>query len=88
MFSQLNPPLPLFIVSKNTSALAHGLIDYGPEHNLLWVCFLNDSGECWTVPNKDIRMEWNYSMSRTPAPLSKEKANETVTPLHPKKQNE
>lgn len=66
MFTQLNPPLPLFIVSKNLTALAHAVIDYGPESHLLWVCFVNQSGECWTVPNSDIRMEWNYSLGRTP----------------------
>ena len=26
-------------------ALAHFLIDYGPEHDLMWVCFQDDSGE-------------------------------------------
>ena len=46
MFTQLNPPLPLFIASKNIADLAHAVIDYGPEHHLLWVCFLNESGEC------------------------------------------
>ena len=84
MFTQLNPPLPLFIPSKNASALAHGIIDYGPEHHLLWVCFLSESGECWTVPNSDIRMEWNYSLGRIPS--SKQDTVKIVTPIHGKKQ--
>ena len=86
MFTQLNPPLPLFIPSKNASALAHGIIDYGLEHHLLWVCFLNENGKCWTVPNSDIRMEWNYSMGRVP--LSKQDTIKTVDSIHGKKQTE
>lgn len=65
MLTQLNPPLPVYISTKNETAIAHAVIDYGPEHHLLWVCFLQSSGQCWTVPNKDIRMEWNYSLGRT-----------------------
>lgn len=64
MFNQLNPPLPVFIASKNESALAHGVIDYGPESHLMWVCFLDRSGECWTVANPDIRIQWNPSLGR------------------------
>ena len=66
MITELKHPLPLYIVSKSKAALAHFVIDYGAETSLLWVCFLNDSGECWTVPNHDIRMEWNYSLNRMP----------------------
>lgn len=72
MLTQLKPPLPLFIVPKNELGLAHAVIDYGPEHNLLWVCFMKNSGECWTVPNKDIRMEWNYSLGRISERTAKE----------------
>lgn len=64
MITQLNPPLPVFIVDKNESALAHLVIDYGIEHNLYWVCFCKSSGECWTISNKNIRMEWNYTIGR------------------------
>ena len=41
------------------------LIDYGPEYNLLWVCFLDDSGECWTYDNTQIRAQKNVTMGRT-----------------------
>jgi hypothetical protein len=43
---QLNPPIPL--ETPHGPALAHLIIDYGPEHNLLWVCFNDSNGECWT----------------------------------------
>ena len=58
---QLNPPLP--VVTPNGKALAHVLIDYGPEHDLLWVCFQED-GECWTWRNQDIRAERNITYGR------------------------
>jgi hypothetical protein len=37
MIVQLNPPIP--IKTPEGKALAHVLIDYGPEFDLLWVVF-------------------------------------------------
>lgn len=62
MILQLNPPLPL-ITSKG-KGWAHLLIDYSQEHDLLWVVFLNQSGECWTFPNSEIRIDTNLSLKR------------------------
>lgn len=59
---QLNPPLPL--ITPKGKALAHFLIDYGIEHNLFWVCFQQETGECWTWDNKDIRADKNISIGR------------------------
>ena len=61
MMTQLNPPLPL--ITPKGKALAHFLIDYGPEHDLLWVCF-EENGECWTWRNQDIRAEKNITFGR------------------------
>lgn len=58
---QLNPALP--IETPKGKALAQVLIDYGPEHDLLWVCF-QDNGECWTWNNKEIRAQTNITMGR------------------------
>lgn len=60
---QLNPPLPL--TTPKGSALAHLVIDYGPEHDLMWVCFQDDTGECWSWANPEIRAQKNISMGRT-----------------------
>lgn len=60
---QLNPPIPL--TTPKGKGYAHFLIDYSQEHDLLWVVFLDDSGECWTMPNKDIRLQKNVSLGRT-----------------------
>jgi len=59
---QLNPPLP--IVTPLGKSFAHVLIDYGIEHDLMWVCFQNDTGECWTWANKDIRADKNITIGR------------------------
>lgn len=63
MICQLNPPLPVY--TPKGPALAHLVIDYGPEHHLLWTCFLNAGGECWTFSNMEIRLEANLTMGRT-----------------------
>ena len=58
---QLNPPLP--VDTPHGKALAHILIDYGPEEHLLWVCF-QDNGEIWAWPNPKVRAQNNPSMGR------------------------
>ena len=65
MLIQLNPPIP--VLTPKGSALAHVLIDYGPEYHLVWVCFLDDSSECWSYPNPQIRAQPNYTLGRTPS---------------------
>jgi hypothetical protein len=47
------------------TALAHLVIDYGVEYNLMWICFQDDTGECWTWENKDIRAQKNLTIGRT-----------------------
>jgi hypothetical protein len=59
---RIDPPLPLD--TPKGKAMAHFLIDYGVEHHLCWVCFQNETGECWTWSNKDIRLEANPTMGR------------------------
>ena len=63
MMIQLNPPIP--VVTPKGKGLAQVLIDYGPEHDLVWVVFQNDS-ECWCWSNKDIRADQNVTFGRTP----------------------
>lgn len=66
MLTQLNPPLPL--TTPKGDAVAHALIDYGPEHDLIWVCFQNETGECWSWRNPEIRAQSNITMGRTLRP--------------------
>lgn len=66
MLLQLNPPLPL--VTPKGIALAHLVIDYGPEADLMWVCFQDQTGECWTWCNRDVRIQANATLGRPTAP--------------------
>ena len=50
-FTQLDPPIPLDIIDKG-KGLAIGMIDYGPEHNLIWVTAIDDTGEIWCGCNR------------------------------------
>ncbi|WP_337190585.1 hypothetical protein [Tsuneonella aeria] len=63
MFTQLNPPIPLHVLDKG-DGLAIGLIDYGPEHNLIWITAIDATGEIWCAPNPKVRMQANWSMGR------------------------
>jgi hypothetical protein len=63
MLTQLNPPIPL--ITPKGKAWAHLVIDYGQEHDLLWVCFQDETGECWTWGNREVRIQENVTMGRT-----------------------
>lgn len=62
MILQLNPPLPL--ETPQGKAWAHFIIDYGLEHDLLWVCFQDETRDCWTWSNKQIKIQKNITVGR------------------------
>jgi len=66
---QLDPSIP--VITPKGDGYAHILIDYGAEFNLLWVVFLDDSGECWTFDNTQIRAQKNVTMGRTHVSMHK-----------------
>ena len=59
---RLDPPIP--IVTPKGKALAHVLIDYGVEHHVMWLCFIDETGECWTYDNTQIRAQENVTYGR------------------------
>lgn len=63
MFTQLNPTIPVEVIGKG-KGYAIAVIDYGQEHHLLWVVVLDDSGEIWTTPNPQVRVQSNWTMGR------------------------
>ena len=63
MFTQLNPPLPVTVLDKG-NGFAIAVIDYGLEHNLIWVTALDNSGEIWCAPNPKVRMQANWTAGR------------------------
>lgn len=64
--TRIDPPLPL--LNPKGKAMAHFLIDYGLEHDLYWVCFQDDTGECWTWNNSVIRLQNNITAGRINIP--------------------
>jgi hypothetical protein len=57
---QLNPIIP--VETPRGRGNAHLMIDYGEEHHLHWVIFLDDNGECWTYANTEIRLQANPTL--------------------------
>jgi hypothetical protein len=62
MILQLNPTIP--VITPKGKGYAHLVIDYSQEHDLLWVTFINDTKECWTFPNSEIRIDDNITLKR------------------------
>lgn len=62
-FTQLQSPIPLFVLGKG-KGMAMAVIDYGPEHNLIWVTAIDDTGEIWCAPNSLVRMQANWTSGR------------------------
>jgi len=60
--TRLDPPIPL--QTPKGDAMAYFVIDYGTEHDLMWVCFQDDTGECWSWHNPHIRLRKNYTSER------------------------
>lgn len=80
--TQLSPPLPFDTVKGK--GWAHFLIDYGQEAHLMWVVFLDKSGECWTIPNTEIRLQPNWTENRRfPTALSSDLPQRTFSPSVP-----
>ena len=64
MILQLNPTIPIIRISDKMNGYAFLIIDYSQEHNLLFVCGM-DNGEIWTLNNKEIRIPKNISLDRS-----------------------
>ncbi len=65
MILQLDPPIPVYVLGKGTG-VAHVLIDYGMDYDLQWVVFMDETSECWTLTNPQIRAQWNITYGRIP----------------------
>lgn len=62
MIIQLSPALPLD--TPKGKGYCHFLIDYGIEEHLMFVVFLDETGECWTFENPQIRIQNNITIGR------------------------
>ena len=66
MMLQLNPPIP--VDTPRGKGLAHLVLDPGVEHHLQWVVFIDETRECWTFQNPEIRIQANPTMGRLAEP--------------------
>jgi hypothetical protein len=57
---------------------AHFVIDYGQESALLWVVFMDTDGACWTVPNHEVRMSFNWTVGRRKPETGQERSLSAV----------
>ncbi len=71
MLTQLNPTIPLHVLGKG-DGFAIAVIDYGQEHNLIWVTAITSTGEIWCAPNPKVRLDSNWTMGRGTAPAISE----------------
>lgn len=76
MLTQLDPAIPLHVLGRGDGQ-ALAVIDYGPEHNLLWVTAIDATGEIWCAPNPEVRMQANWSMGR-PKPMAVKASQEAA----------
>ncbi len=68
MFTQLNPQIPIHVLGKG-DGYAFAVIDYGQDHNLVWVTAINETGEIWCAPNPRVRVDQNWTVGRKRNPL-------------------
>jgi len=59
---QLNPSIP--VITPKGKGEAIGWIDYSAEYHLLWIVFLDESGESWIFKNGEIRACENPTLGR------------------------
>lgn len=62
MMLQLNSPLPLR--RREGDGLAHLVIDYGIDWELMWTVIIDETGESWTYRNSEIRGTNNITLGR------------------------
>lgn len=62
MILQLNPEI--LILTPKGKAFAYALIDNGIDHDLVWCCFIQNTGESWRFLNPDVRAPENITYKR------------------------
>lgn len=58
--TRLEPPIPLD--TPKGPADAYFVIDRTQDHDIEWVCFVKNTGECWTFRNPFVRLRENFTM--------------------------
>jgi hypothetical protein len=68
---RLNPVV--WVQTPLGDADAEFMIEVGDEHHLQFVCWIHETGECWTFQSHEIRRATNVTMGRDRiSPFSKQ----------------
>jgi hypothetical protein len=62
MITRIEPSIP--VSTPKGKAVAIAWLDYGMEHDLMWLCIQDETGECWTWENAEIRARVNFTLGR------------------------
>lgn len=54
--------VPLYLETPKGDALCYFVVWLHQDHDLLWVCFIEATRECWTFRNPEVRLCWNHTM--------------------------
>lgn len=69
--TRIDPPLPVLAEEQRgeefVKATAYAWIDYGLDHDLIWLIAYDESREFWCLANKFIRCQDNITAGRPPA---------------------
>lgn len=60
--TQLNPTIPLETPKGKGFALF--VIDYGPEHHLMFTVAIDETGELWTFDSTKVKAQKNITLGR------------------------
>jgi hypothetical protein len=57
---QLNPTIPLD--TPKGPGYAHFALDYSQEHSVMFLVFINETGEPWIFEQREVRLRPNRTM--------------------------
>ncbi len=80
MFLQLQPTIPLD--TEHGKADAHLVLDYGENRSLFYVVFVRDSGECWILDSRRVKLERNVTMGVRVEPKQATKESPVLSGWH------
>lgn len=65
MHLRLEPMVPL--LTPRGKGWAWMVTDRSQDHSFEWSVWMDDTGECWTFRNEEVRIQRNITMGRTRA---------------------
>lgn len=69
--TRIDPPMPVMAQTgkgaEPAPAMAHAWIDYGLDHDLIWLVAFDGSRQFWCIRNQGVRAVDNITAGRPPA---------------------